>query len=97
MLSRWDMQSHPPDILITNYSMLNIMLMRSQEENIIAKTRQWIESDPSHIFTLVIDELHMYRGTQRHGSGLSHPQTYTVKVDEGESDSLYCQYLIERK
>ncbi|MDA0241801.1 MAG: DEAD/DEAH box helicase [Chloroflexi bacterium] len=64
MLSRWDMQSHPPDILITNYSMLNIMLMRSQEENIIAKTRQWIESDPSHVFTLVIDELHMYRGTQ---------------------------------
>jgi hypothetical protein len=28
MWSRWDMQDSPPDILITNYSMLNIMLMR---------------------------------------------------------------------
>ena len=28
MWSRWDMQENPPDILITNYSMLNIMLMR---------------------------------------------------------------------
>ena len=32
MWSRWDMQDHPPDILITNYSMLNIMLMRGVEE-----------------------------------------------------------------
>jgi DEAD/DEAH box helicase domain-containing protein len=64
MLSRWDMQSHPPDVLITNYSMLNIMLMRDQEEEMIAKTRRWIEADSSHVFTLVIDELHMYRGTQ---------------------------------
>ena len=29
MWSRWDMQDAPPDILITNYSMLNIMLMRT--------------------------------------------------------------------
>jgi len=28
MWSRWDMQDAPPDILVTNYSMLNIMLMR---------------------------------------------------------------------
>lgn len=64
MLTRWDMQTHPPDILITNYSMLNIMLMREHEEKMFEKTRQWLESDPSHQFTLVIDELHMYRGTQ---------------------------------
>ena len=64
MLTRWDMQSHPPDILITNYSMLNIMLLRDQEKEMIDKTRAWIESDSSHVFTLVIDELHMYRGTQ---------------------------------
>ena len=29
MWSRWDMHVQPPDILITNYSMLNIMLMRT--------------------------------------------------------------------
>ena len=38
MLTRWDMQHTPPDILITNYSMLNIMLMRQVEANIFEKT-----------------------------------------------------------
>ncbi|MCL4264742.1 MAG: DEAD/DEAH box helicase [Anaerolineae bacterium] len=63
MLTRWDMQDYPPDILITNYSMLNIMLMRQDEEPIIEQTRQWLASDKCNIFTLVVDELHMYRGT----------------------------------
>lgn len=63
MWSRWDMQTAPPDILITNYSMLNIMLMRDLESNIWAQTKQWLESDPRNVFHLVIDELHSYRGT----------------------------------
>ncbi len=63
MLTRWDMQDYPPDILITNYSMLNIMLMREHEEPIIEQTRDWLASDERNVFTLVIDELHMYRGT----------------------------------
>lgn len=63
MWSRWDMQDHPPDILITNYSMLNIMLMRGVEASIFEQTRQWLQSDPSHVFYLVVDELHTYRGT----------------------------------
>ncbi len=63
MWSRWDMQDHPPDILITNYSMLNIMLMRGVEAAIFDQTRQWLQQDPSHIFHLVVDELHTYRGT----------------------------------
>lgn len=63
--SRWDMQHSPPDILITNYSMLNIMLMRSIEAPIFAKTRTWLEEPghPERQFSLVIDELHAYRGT----------------------------------
>lgn len=61
--SRWDAQETPPDILITNYSMLNIMLMRSIEERMFEKTRQWLQEDPSHRFHLVVDELHSYRGT----------------------------------
>jgi hypothetical protein len=61
--SRWDMQAAPPDVLITNYSMLNIMLMRRLEDPIFDLTRQWIESDERNVFTLVIDELHVYRGT----------------------------------
>ena len=63
MWSRWDMQDHPPDLLITNYSMLNIMLMRSIEAGIFDQTRAWLATDPTHVFHLVVDELHTYRGT----------------------------------
>ena len=64
MWSRWDTQSHPPDILITNYSMLNIMLMRGLESSIFDLTKVWLEADRSnHVFHLVVDELHTYRGT----------------------------------
>jgi Lhr-like helicase len=63
MWSRWDMQDQPPDILITNYSMLNIMLMRSMETTIFDVTRQWLAEDHSRLFHLVVDELHSYRGT----------------------------------
>lgn len=64
MVTRWDMQADPPDLMVTNYSMLNAMLMRNLEDQIFDKTRAWLESDLSHEFTLVIDELHLYRGTQ---------------------------------
>jgi ATP-dependent helicase YprA (DUF1998 family) len=63
MWSRWDMQDAPPDILVTNYSMLNIMLMRDVESPIFDATRVWLNQDPSHVFHLVVDELHAYRGT----------------------------------
>lgn len=63
MWARWDMQATPPDIMITNYSMLNVMLMRETEEAIFAQTRAWLEADRSHIFSLIVDELHSYRGT----------------------------------
>ena len=62
MRSRWDMQSHPPDILISNHSMLNVMLMRERERTIFEKTRLWLE-EPSNVFHVVVDELHMHRGT----------------------------------
>ncbi|MYA58646.1 DEAD/DEAH box helicase [Candidatus Poribacteria bacterium] len=62
MWSRWDMQEHPPDILITNYSMLNIMLTRDLEQSIFEKTKEWLE-EPDSVFHLVVDELHSYRGT----------------------------------
>ena len=63
MWSRWDMQEAPPDVLVTNYSMLNIMLMRDIEASIFDLTRAWLDADASHIFHLVVDELHAYRGT----------------------------------
>jgi DEAD/DEAH box helicase domain-containing protein len=63
MWSRWDMQDAPPDLLITNYSMLNIMLMRGIESGIFDATRQWLEADRNRVFHLIVDELHTYRGT----------------------------------
>lgn len=64
MRSRWDMHSHPPDVLITNYSMLNIMLLRPRDDPFFDETRRWLDEDPSNVFTVIVDELHMYRGTQ---------------------------------
>jgi len=63
MLTRWDMIEAPPDILITNFSMLNAVLMRKAEERIFEATRQWLTEDSSHVFTVVVDELHLQRGT----------------------------------
>ncbi|MDQ4130877.1 MAG: hypothetical protein M3133_07815, partial [Actinomycetota bacterium] len=61
MLTRWDMVAAPPDVLVTNYSMLNTMLMRDVEDPLFDQTRDWIAQGGT--FTLVVDELHLYRGT----------------------------------
>ena len=74
MRSRWDMQDCPPDILITNFSMLSVMMMRECDAPVFEKTRAWLAAedvDKAHreeekrnrIFHLIIDELHLYRGT----------------------------------
>lgn len=62
MRSRWDMQDAPPDILITNFSMLSIMLGRDVEDPIWDQTADWLKGSDAEL-TLVLDELHMYRGT----------------------------------
>ena len=62
MITRWDMQEFPPDILISNFSMLSIILMREAEESIFNKTKEWLQKD-GNVFHLVIDELHLFRGT----------------------------------
>jgi DEAD/DEAH box helicase domain-containing protein len=61
MLTRWDMVAAPPDVLVTNYSMLNAMLMRDLEDPLFERTARWIADGGT--FTLVVDELHLYRGT----------------------------------
>ncbi len=64
MLCRWDIQAAPPDILVTNYSMLEYMLIRPIEDPIFAKTRQWLEGSHDARFTLVLDEAHTYTGAK---------------------------------
>ena len=72
MLHRWEMQDTPPDILITNSTMLSIMMMRTLEQDMFDNTKRWLETDPrrdgilgppTRFFHLVVDELHLYRGT----------------------------------
>ena len=54
---------HSPDILVTNYSMLEYMLMRPFERPIFDETRKWLR-DEGNCLTLVLDEAHMYRGAK---------------------------------
>ena len=50
LVARWDMQQTPPDILVTNVSMLGTMLSREIEEPIFARTKEWLETDPNAYF-----------------------------------------------
>jgi DEAD/DEAH box helicase domain-containing protein len=62
LLSRWDMQQTPPDILITNVSMLGAMLNREVDDPVFETTKQWLTSNDDAYFYLVLDELHLQRG-----------------------------------
>lgn len=70
LLSRHEVQATPPDILVTNYSMLEYMLMRPIERGIFERTRSWLEADDDNEFLLVLDEAHMYRGARGAEVGL---------------------------
>lgn len=63
LITRFEMQKLCPDILITNYSMLEYMLMRPREQGIWSSTKRWLEIDPSNKLLFVIDEAHMYKGS----------------------------------
>lgn len=54
---RKEIQQTPPHILLTNYVMLELMLVRPEEHTFVDATTAGIQY-------LVIDELHMYRGRQ---------------------------------
>ncbi len=63
LMTRFEMQQVCPDILITNYSMLEYMLLRPREKKIWSDTRDWLDSDPANRLLFIIDEAHMYRGS----------------------------------
>ena len=62
-ITRFEMQNNAPDILITNYSMLEYMLMRQMESNIWDNTKRWLEKSDKNRLLIVLDEAHMYRGS----------------------------------
>ena len=62
LFTRHEVQEAPPDVLVTNYSMLEYMLMRPLERPIFDQTRDWLSANLDERFLLVIDEAHLYRG-----------------------------------
>ena len=61
LLTRFEMQKNTPDILITNYSMLEYMLMRAIEQPLWNNTKKWLEEKDNKLL-FIIDEAHMYKG-----------------------------------
>lgn len=62
-ITRFEIQQNTPDILITNYSMLEYMLMRQLEAGIWDDTKKWLEKSEDNRLMVVLDEAHMYRGS----------------------------------
>lgn len=62
LITRHEVLQWPPDVLITNYSMLEYMLMRPLERPIFDATGKWLRDNPDEKFLLIIDEAHLYRG-----------------------------------
>lgn len=63
LITRFEMQMYCPDILITNYSMLEYMLIRQRESKIWEDTIIWLNKAPENKLLFVVDEAHMYRGS----------------------------------
>lgn len=63
MVTRWDMVQDPPDVMVSNFAMINAILMRDFEAPLFRQTREWLAQSPDHVFTLAVDELHSYRGS----------------------------------
>ena len=62
MLTRFEMQKSAPDILVTNYSMLEYMLLRPVEQSIWNQTKRWLSVSKENKLLIIIDEAHVYRG-----------------------------------
>lgn len=57
------LRQNPPDILLTNYKMLDYLLMRPKDQKL------WAHNGPDTLRYLVVDELHTFDGAQ--GTDLS--------------------------
>lgn len=52
------LRKSPPDILLTNYMMLDLLLLRPEDRSL------WASNGPTTLQYLVLDELHTYDGAQ---------------------------------
>lgn len=61
MISREEMQAAPPHILITNYSMLEYMMLRPKDDTVFSGAK---------LKYIILDEAHIYRGATGMETGL---------------------------
>jgi DEAD/DEAH box helicase domain-containing protein len=52
------LRKHPPDILLTNYKMLDFLMLRPEDQKL------WKDTGPDSVRYVVLDELHTYDGAQ---------------------------------
>ena len=102
LLTRHEVLNWPPDVLITNYSMLEYMLMRPLERPIFDATKQWLQDNPDEKFFLIIDEAHLYRGAAgaevallmrrlRARLGISADRVQVIATSASFSDTQYAR------
>lgn len=97
------LRNSPPDILLTNYKMLDFLLLRPEDR------RLWEDNTPQTLQFLVLDELHTYDGAQgsdvaclirRLKARLGSPEGYicpvgtsaTVASERGDSEELLIKF-----
>ncbi len=56
--NRHQLRDHPPDILLTNYKMVDFLLPRADD------APRWAQQQPDTLRFLVVDELHTFAGAQ---------------------------------
>lgn len=61
---RHEAQEGVPDLLVTNYSMLEYMLLRPIERDIFRETAEYYAANRDERLVLILDEAHLYRGAQ---------------------------------
>lgn len=55
---RETLRKHPPDILLTNYKMLDYLMLRPKDRQL------WAQNKPTTLRYMVVDELHTFDGAQ---------------------------------
>lgn len=105
LLLRHEVQDHAPDLLITNYSMLEYMLLRPIERPIFEEARAFFERHPEERLLFVLDEAHLYRGASgtevallirrlRNRLGLSPDRFQVIATSASFSDGEAAQRFI---
>lgn len=82
LVLRSEMRDDPPDILLTNYSMLEYLLLRPLDTPLFQNTQSW-----SH---LVLDEAHQYRGARGIEMGMLLRRVKQRLREGGRSERFQC-------